>query len=118
MAQIHQLFARRASYGPDRLKVLGNAFDDAWQTLGRNIGAAPAEIDRARMTLASVILNLPCSEIADAESIKNAALQVMAARANGRKPNLASPRGQAVGPHLLEKPSTPNPDQGGSATSE
>ena len=86
MAQIHQLFARRASYGPDRLKVLGNAFDEAWQTLGRNIGEAPAEIDRARMTLANVILTLPCSEIADAESIKNAALQIMAARApNGRR---------------------------------
>jgi hypothetical protein len=86
MAQIHQLFARRASYGPERLKVLGNAFDDAWQTLGRNIGAAPAEIDRARMTLANVILCLPCSEIADAESIKNAALRVLAAgTANGRR---------------------------------
>lgn len=24
MAEIHQLFTRRASYGPDRLKVLGN----------------------------------------------------------------------------------------------
>ena len=41
MAQIHQLFARRASYGPDRLKVLGNAFDEAWQTFARNIGEAP-----------------------------------------------------------------------------
>jgi hypothetical protein len=86
MAEIHQLFARRASYGPERLKVLGNAFDQAWHIFARNIGEAPAEIDRARMTLANVILSLPCSEIADAESIKNAALRVLAAgTANGRR---------------------------------
>ena len=53
MAEIHQLFARRTSYGPDRLKVLGNAFDEAWQTIARNIGEAPADIDRARTTLAT-----------------------------------------------------------------
>jgi hypothetical protein len=100
MAQIHQLFAPKASYAPDMLKVLGSAFDQAWQTLARNTGEAPAEIDSARMTLANVILTLPCSEIADAESIKNAALQIMAARTpNGRRMWLkryrATPLGKA-----------------------
>ena len=86
MAEIHQLFAQRASYGPDRLKVLGNAFDQAWYAFACNVGEAPAEIDCARTTLANVILSLSCSEIIDAESIKNAALQVLAAgTANGRR---------------------------------
>ena len=98
MAEIHQLFAQKASYGPDRLKVLGNAFDQAWQTFARNIGEAPAEIDRARMTLADVILSLPCSENADAESIKNAALQIVAARTpNGRRMWLTSYRATPLG---------------------
>jgi len=98
MAEIHQLFAPKASYAPDRLKVLGNAFDEAWQTLARNIGEAPAEIDRARMTLANVILTLPCSEIADAESIKNAALQIMTARTpKGRRMWLTSYRPRPLG---------------------
>ena len=66
--------------------MLGNAFDQAWHAFARNVGEAPAEIDRARTTLANVILSLSCSEVADAESIKNAALQVMAVRtANGRR---------------------------------
>jgi hypothetical protein len=86
MAEIHQLFARRASYGPDRLKVLGNAFDDAWQSLARDMGEAPTEVESARTALANVILSLPLSEIGDAASIRNAALQIMAARtAHGRR---------------------------------
>ena len=99
MAEIHQLFVPKASYAPDKLKVLGDAFDQAWQTLARNIGEAPVEIDRAtRMTLANVILTLPCSEIADAESIKNAALQIMTARTpNGRRMWLTSYRPRPLG---------------------
>ena len=77
MAEIHQLFAPRASYDPDRLKVLGNAFDDAWQNLASHVGEAPAEVDATRAALATLILRLPCIETADAESIKNAALQIM-----------------------------------------
>ena len=78
MTQVHHLFAG-AMYGPERLKVLGSAFDCAWHSIAGDFGDAPADVDAARTALAKVILNLPSSEIDDAERIKNTALQVMAA---------------------------------------
>ena len=77
MTQVHQLFAR-AAYDPERLRVLGRAFDRAWQNIADDVGKTPAEVDAARTALAKVILNLPSSEIDDAERISDAALRVMA----------------------------------------
>ena len=77
MTQVHNLFAR-ATYDPVRLKVLGRAFDLAWQSIAGDVGEAPADVNAARTALAKVILNLPCSEIDDAERISDAALRVMA----------------------------------------
>ena len=77
MTQVHHLFAG-ATYGPERLKVLGRAFDRAWQSIAGDFGDAPAEVDAARTALAKVILSLPSSDIDNAERIKDAALEVMA----------------------------------------
>ena len=77
MTKTHQLFTKATTYGPDRLKVLGTAFDGAWASIAGNFGDEPAA-KTARTTLASIILSLPHSEIDDAERIKNAALRVMA----------------------------------------
>ena len=77
MAEIHQLFTRETTYGPEQLKVLGTAFDSAWESVVGTVGDAPPNIESARTRLATVILSLPCSEIHDAERIKNTALQVM-----------------------------------------
>lgn len=67
MSKVHQLFSRGTSYSPDRLKVLGNAFDLAWQDIEHAFArGSPASIDAARTTLANVILSLPCSEMDDA----------------------------------------------------
>ena len=77
MSEAHQLFLRRASYGPERLKILGRAFDDAWLTIAASVGDAPDHVRKAKTTLANVILHLQCGETADAEHIKNAAVQVM-----------------------------------------
>ena len=34
-----------ASYGPDVLKVIGQAFDEAWRDIAGNFGDDPAEIE-------------------------------------------------------------------------
>lgn len=67
MSKVHQLFSRGTSYSPHRLKVLGSAFDRAWQEIEHAFArGSPASIDAARTTLANVILSLPCSEMDDA----------------------------------------------------
>lgn len=67
-----------ATYGPDKLKVLFKAFDDAWDSIAANFGNDPPAIEIARLRLANIILSLPHNEIGDAEQIKNASLQIMA----------------------------------------
>jgi hypothetical protein len=41
-----------AAYGPDALKALGQAFDEAWASIAGNFGDEPYEIERARLKLA------------------------------------------------------------------
>jgi hypothetical protein len=76
MTQALQRIERATTYSPDRLKVLGTAFDEAWASIAGNFSEAAAKT--ARMSLATIILSLPRSEIDDAERIKTAALRVMA----------------------------------------
>lgn len=47
-----------ASYGPDALKVLYQAFDEAWAALAPAYGNDPQAIDAARTQLAMAILAL------------------------------------------------------------
>jgi len=96
MTNVHQLFARRETYSPDTLQVLGKAFDRAWQSVAGNFGDAPAEVHAARTTLANIILSLPCSETDDAERIKNAALAIMAVGYRGPVDRLRNGRASAV----------------------
>jgi hypothetical protein len=41
-----------ASYGPEALKAMGQAFDEAWQTIEGNFGNDPQDIEKARLRLA------------------------------------------------------------------
>ena len=66
-----------ASYGPDELKVLFKAFDDAWDGLVAHVGDDPQAIEAARLKLANVVLGLARYGNNDPERIKNAALQIM-----------------------------------------
>jgi hypothetical protein len=67
-----------ASYGPEALKVLGQAFDEAWQTIAGNFGNDPDDIERARMRLAEALLSVASEDSCDVEALKNGALQAMA----------------------------------------
>jgi hypothetical protein len=64
-------------FDPDTLKLLGRAFDAAWQDL-RGDRCAAAEEDR-RTRLALIILELAGREKRDEESIRAAAVSLMAA---------------------------------------
>ena len=47
-----------ASYGPQALKAVGRAFDEAWQSIEGNFGNDPADVERARLRLATALLSV------------------------------------------------------------
>ena len=66
-----------ASYGPEALKIVCQAFEEAWTSIAGNFGDEPAAIE-ARLKLANTILSFPHNEIRDVEQVKNSALQIIA----------------------------------------
>jgi hypothetical protein len=67
-----------ATYGPEALKVIGKAFDDAWAEIGPGFSKNGLQAQSARMTLANAILEVATEDSRDADELKNAALQAMA----------------------------------------
>jgi hypothetical protein len=79
-----------ASFGPDALKAIGQAFDEAWKTIEGNFGSDPQELETARLKLANALLSIASNDSRDVEVLQRAALEVMArdyrSRANPRAP--------------------------------
>ena len=67
-----------ASFGPEALKVIGEAFDAAWAEIAGNFANDPAEIDEALYKLATALLSVASEDSRDVEALKKAALQRMA----------------------------------------
>jgi hypothetical protein len=67
-----------ASFGPEAVKALGQAFDQAWQTISGNFGDDPSDIERARLRLAEAILSVASEASRNVAVLKNAGLQAMA----------------------------------------
>jgi hypothetical protein len=67
-----------ASYGPEALKVISQAFDDAWVDIAANFGDNPSAIEAGRLKLAHVILSIATPQRGDAAMLKRAALAAMA----------------------------------------
>lgn len=67
-----------APYGPEALKIVCRAFEEAWASIAGNFGDDPTSIEAARLKLANIILSFPHNEIRNAEQIKNSSLQIMA----------------------------------------
>ena len=65
------------AYGPETLKVLFKAFDDAWEEIEANFEAGSGARDAARMELATVVLSLASEDSRDPDQIKQSALQIM-----------------------------------------
>jgi hypothetical protein len=67
-----------SSFGPDALKAITRAFDEAWAEIEGHIADDPLIEDSARQTLASAILSIATDSSRDVQVLKNAGLQVMA----------------------------------------
>ena len=67
-----------ASFGPEALKAIGRAFDDAWLEIAGNIGNDRQDIDAARLRLANAILSIADDDTRNVAVLKRAALQRMA----------------------------------------
>ena len=67
-----------ASFGPDALTAVSQAFDQAWAQIASHFGGDPSVTDAARIALANAILSVASDDSRDVEVLKNAGLQVMA----------------------------------------
>jgi hypothetical protein len=67
-----------SSFGPEALKGITQAFDDAWNSIAAKIGNNPLAIEAARLKLANIILAIAQNEGGDPEQLKRAALDLMA----------------------------------------
>jgi hypothetical protein len=65
-----------ASFGPDALKVIGQAFDAAWASTAGNFTDG-ASAQSARLQLADIILSIADDGSRDAEAIKLRALDAL-----------------------------------------
>ena len=65
-----------SALGPEALKILFQAFDEAWAAIADNFGNNPLAIEAARARLADIILSIAHDDISDPAAIKNAALRV------------------------------------------
>jgi len=67
-----------ASFGPDTLKAVGQAFDQAWAQIAGNFGNDPSDIERARLRLANAMLSVASEDSRDVAVLVRAALEAMA----------------------------------------
>ena len=67
-----------ASFGPDSLKAVGEAFDAAWAEVSGNFGDDMVDLGKARRRLAKALLSLANEDSRDVPILKRAALQRMA----------------------------------------
>jgi hypothetical protein len=71
-----------ASFGPDALKVISQAFDEAWSDIATHFADDPVVMDAARLTLANALLSVATADSRDVEVLKQAGLQAMALNYN------------------------------------
>jgi hypothetical protein len=67
-----------ASYGPETLKAMTQAFDAAWEEIAPNFGNDPKDVEKARLRLAHAVLSMASEESHDVTALKKSALEAMA----------------------------------------
>ena len=67
-----------ASFGPEALSAINQAFDEAWVEIAGNFGNDQTEIETARYSLATALLWIASEDSRDVQVLKTAALQRMA----------------------------------------
>jgi hypothetical protein len=66
-----------ASFGPDALKAIWDAFDAAWAEISDTFRTDPVVIEAARLKLANAVLSVASEDSRDVDALKRGALQVM-----------------------------------------
>lgn len=67
-----------STYGPETLKVIGKAFDDAWSEIAGHFSSNGLQAQSVRLKLAHAVLAVARDDSRDSNEVKNAALQIMA----------------------------------------
>jgi hypothetical protein len=67
-----------ASFGPDTVKAMGEALDQAWAEIAGHFGDTAAEIEEARLRLAEALLSVATDGSTDVAALKACALHAMA----------------------------------------
>jgi hypothetical protein len=73
-----------ASFGPETLKVVFEAFDGAWLVLAPRYESDTSAAQTARTRLASILLSLASRDSRDAAALRDAALRIYEAAAGSR----------------------------------
>ena len=76
-----------ATYGPEALKAIGQAFDEAWLQIAGNFGDDPLDVEKARLRLAAAVLSIAHEESRNVEALKDGALQATALGYRERGPS-------------------------------
>jgi hypothetical protein len=79
-----------ASYEPDQLKALGQAFDDAWARIAPSVSSRPEAVDAARLKLASIALSLVKTGNFNPRWIADAAVEAMGAQSSAPGPKTSA----------------------------
>jgi len=66
-----------ASYGPETLKVIFQAFDVAWAEIAHHFEGHPTQVDAARERLAHAVLAVADEHSKDVHGLKRTALKVL-----------------------------------------
>jgi hypothetical protein len=66
----------QAHFGPQALKAIGQAFDEAWKEIEPGVRGSPLGAEAARLSLANIVLSLATEETKDPEPLKHAALRI------------------------------------------
>jgi hypothetical protein len=64
-----------ATFGPEALKAIAQAFDAAWAEIASEVGTDPLAIEAARLKLANAVLNVADENSRDIDALKRAVLQ-------------------------------------------
>jgi hypothetical protein len=66
-----------ASFGPDALKAIGEAYDTAWLEIAANYSNVVAERESARVKLATALLSVTSEGSRNPQALKTAAIERM-----------------------------------------
>jgi len=75
-----------AQYGPEALKVIGQAFDEAWLDIAGDFGDDQPNVDKARNKGARAILSIADDDSRDVGALRRAALERLALNYRSQNP--------------------------------